>query len=49
MWIPPFNGDTDEEIFQAILREDVVFPEEEWDSVSDEAKILIQKLLTKKS
>jgi len=44
---PPFNGDTDEEIFQAILREDVEFPEEEWDSVSDEAKSLIKKLLTK--
>ena len=44
---PPFNGDTDEEIFQAILREDVVFPEEEWDSVSDEAKNLILKLLKK--
>jgi calcium-dependent protein kinase len=44
---PPFNGDTDEEIFQGILREDVVFPEEEWDSVSDEAKNLILKLLKK--
>ena len=44
---PPFNGDTDEDIFQAILREEVVFPEEEWDSVSDEAKNLINKLLTK--
>ena len=42
---PPFNGDTDEEIFQAILREDVVFPEEEWDSVSVGLKLTKKKLL----
>ena len=44
---PPFNGESDEEIFEAILKGDFEFPPEEWDSVSDNAKILIQKFLTK--
>ena len=44
---PPFNGDSDEEIFKSVLKGDLQFPPEEWDSVSDNAKNLIQKFLTK--
>ena len=44
---PPFNGESDEEIFESILKGDFEFPAEEWDSVSDNAKILIKKFLTK--
>ena len=44
---PPFNGDSDEEIYEAVLKGDFEFPEEEWDSVSENAKLLIKKMLTK--
>ena len=44
---PPFNGDNDEEIFESVLKGEFEFPEEEWDSVSETAKALIQKMLTK--
>ena len=43
---PPFNGENDEEIFEAVLKGEFEFPEEEWDSVSDDAKKLIKKMLT---
>ena len=43
---PPFNGDDDDEIFEAILKGEFVFPKEEWDCVSDDAKNLIKKMLT---
>ena len=42
---PPFNAETDEEIFSAVLKGEFVFPEEEWNSVSEEAKNLIKKML----
>ena len=42
---PPFNGESDEEIFEAVLKGNLDFPDEEWDSVSDEAKALIRKML----
>jgi len=42
---PPFNGDNDDEIFEAVLIGNLDFPDEEWDSVSDEAKALIRKML----
>ena len=44
---PPFNGENDEEIFEAVLKGDFEFPNDEWDSVSDDAKKLIKKMLTK--
>ena len=44
---PPFNGDNDEEIYEAVLQGEFEFPMEEWDSVSDDAKNLIKKMLTK--
>lgn len=43
---PPFDGETQEEIFEAIWDGEVDFEEEEWAKVSAEAKDLIQNLLT---
>ena len=43
---PPFNGDSDEEIFAATLKGEFVFPDEEWILVSEDAKNLIKKMLT---
>ena len=44
---PPFNGDTDDDIYDAILKGKFQFPEEDWDQVSDDAKDLIKKMLRK--
>ena len=44
---PPFNGSSDEKIIEKIERGEFVFPPEEWDLVSPEAKHLIQLMLTK--
>ena len=44
---PPFNGETDDEIYEAVLSGKFQFPEEDWDQVSQEAKDLIKKMLTK--
>ena len=43
---PPFNGDTDVEIMGNVQKGTFKFPKEEWDSVSEEAKDLIKKMLT---
>ena len=43
---PPFDGETQDEIFDSILEGELDFSEPEWDSVSDEAKDLISNLLT---
>jgi calcium-dependent protein kinase len=42
---PPFNGETDNEILSKIKTGKYVFPEEEWDNISDDAKDLIAKML----
>lgn len=42
---PPFYGETDEEILEAILEGTFDFDDEVWDEVSDDAKNLIMKLL----
>ncbi len=44
---PPFNGESDEEIFIEILKGQLEFPEEDWSEVTKEAKDLIKKMLTK--
>eukprot|EP01097_Dermamoeba_algensis_P000143 TRINITY_DN1050_c0_g1_i2.p1 TRINITY_DN1050_c0_g1~~TRINITY_DN1050_c0_g1_i2.p1 ORF type:complete len:363 (-),score=106.35 TRINITY_DN1050_c0_g1_i2:267-1355(-) len=44
---PPFFADNDPALFKKIMDVDYNFDGEEWDSVSDLAKDLIQKLLTK--
>ena len=41
---PCFNGDTDDEIFKAILKGKIQFPSPEWDNISNDAKELIQKM-----
>ncbi|CDW79639.1 protein kinase domain containing protein [Stylonychia lemnae] len=42
---PPFNGDTDHQIFDRIKVGKYQFPSPEWDNVSQEAKQLIRKML----
>lgn len=42
---PPFNGETDNEILNRIKVGKFVFPEEEWENISDEAKDLITQML----
>eukprot|EP01123_Difflugia_compressa_P000038 TRINITY_DN1007_c0_g1_i2.p1 TRINITY_DN1007_c0_g1~~TRINITY_DN1007_c0_g1_i2.p1 ORF type:complete len:298 (+),score=49.46 TRINITY_DN1007_c0_g1_i2:97-990(+) len=43
----PFSGDSDVELFQAILESNLVWKKPQFDTVSDDAKDLIQKLITK--
>ena len=43
---PPFNGETDKEIMEAVKKGDFDFPEEEWSVITDEGKDLIKKMLT---
>ena len=42
---PPFDGDTDAEIIQTVKQGKLAFSQEIWQSISDEAKDLIEKLL----
>ena len=41
---PCFNGDTDDDIFKAILKGKIQFPSPEWDNISNDAKELIKKM-----
>ena len=43
---PPFNGPNDKIIFNKVLDGKFQFPEEDWQSISKEAKDLIKKMLT---
>lgn len=45
---PPFNGNNNNEIFQAILEEQLVFKGEVWRQISEEAMKLIKQMLEKK-
>lgn len=42
---PPFDGDSEKEIFDAIEDGEYDFEDSVWDDVSDEAKMFISKLL----
>jgi len=42
---PPFYGNTDQQIFEKILRVDYDFPSPDWDSISAEAKQFIKSIL----
>lgn len=42
---PPFNGQTDKKIIEAVLSGDFTLDEPEWHAVSDSAKDLVQRLL----
>jgi serine/threonine protein kinase len=44
---PPFNGDTDPEIFEAIKKGSYSFPSKGWTGVSDECKDFVKCLLRK--
>lgn len=44
---PPFDGDTDDEIMEAVVRDNVSFEEPEWQNVSKEALAFVKKLLNK--
>jgi len=43
----PFSGDSDVELFRAILETELVWKKPQFDTVSADAKDLIQKLITK--
>ena len=42
---PPFDGETEHDIFKAITRKKFSFPEEEWKIISDDAKDLIKHMI----
>ena len=42
---PPFDGETEHEIFKAIVRRKFSFPEDEWKGISDDAKDLIKHMI----
>lgn len=44
---PPFDGDNDDQIMSNVLKGEFAFDSEEWVGVSNDAKNLITKLLTK--
>lgn len=44
---PPFAGEDDEEIMENILKEQLDFPDEEWQDISTTARNLISKMLVK--
>ncbi|KAL8045958.1 hypothetical protein ABFX02_08G148100 [Erythranthe guttata] len=45
--VPPFWAETEKGIFDAILKEEVDFDSQPWPSISNSAKDLVQKMLTK--
>lgn len=42
---PPFDGESEKEIYEAIEEGEYDFDDPVWDEVSDDAKIFISKLL----
>lgn len=44
---PPFNGENDDEILEKIMTAEFIFPEEEWDGISNDAKSIIKLMITK--
>ncbi len=46
---PCFNGEDDDEIFEAIQKGKIAFPSPEWDDISDDVKNLIKKMCCKPS
>ncbi|CAI5536882.1 unnamed protein product, partial [Closterium sp. Naga37s-1] len=45
--VPPFRGDSDEAVFQAILEQEPDLQRAPWPDVSDEGKDLVLRMLTK--
>ncbi len=44
---PPFNGDTEIEIFKTILKQELIFDEDDWVNIDQDAKDLILNMLKK--
>lgn len=44
---PPFQGETNDDIFDAIESAKITFPPKEWKNISKEAKLFIKKLLVR--
>ena len=44
---PPFNGKSDNAVLKQVLAGEYDFPQEDWGCVSEDAKDLIRKMLTK--
>ena len=44
---PPFEGDSNKEIFRNVLNQNLKFDPEDWQNVSDDAKHLISRMLDK--
>lgn len=42
---PPFSGKSDEKILEKVAKGEYDFDSEEWDSISDEAKQFIKKMM----
>jgi len=42
---PPFSGKNDEKILEKVAKGEYDFDSEEWDQISDEAKIFIRKMM----
>ena len=45
--VPPFWGETEQEIFEAILNSDLDFSSDPWPSISESAKDLVKKMLVR--
>ncbi|CAH9063514.1 unnamed protein product [Cuscuta europaea] len=45
--VPPFWGETEQDIFEVVLRADVDFKSEPWPKISDSAKDLIRRMLVR--
>jgi calcium-dependent protein kinase len=42
---PPFSGKNDEKILEKVSKGEYDFDSEEWDQISDEAKMFIRKMM----
>jgi serine/threonine protein kinase len=42
---PPFYGNTDQQIFEKIMKAEFDFPSPDWDTISPEAKDFVKKIL----
>lgn len=44
---PPFDGETDDEIMEGVISKEIIYEDNEWKNLSQEAKSFVQKLLIK--
>jgi calcium-dependent protein kinase len=43
---PPFNGESDDEILNNVMKGNLTFEDEDWSEISREAKDLIRRMIT---